>query len=66
MARSLKFVLFIVGIIGTLASAIGLAVSFGFTPGILASMPADARIYFGITLLCGLVALVSSFSRTWY
>lgn len=61
-----RAVLFVVGIITVLASLIGLAFSFNYEPAFLAALPRDLRIYFGLTLLCGLVALGSSFARALY
>lgn len=58
-----KLILFIVGIIATLASIIGLAISLGYTSGIMGALPKDVRIYFGACLLAGLVALGSMFNR---
>lgn len=61
---SAKFILFVVGVVVILASLIGLAFSFGFIPDFLEALPPDPRIYFGATLLFGLIALGYSFSRT--
>jgi len=58
-----KAILFIVGIIATLASIIGLAISFNMTSGIFRIFPSDLRIYFGACLLAGLIALGSLFNR---
>lgn len=66
MASSLKFILFIIGIIATLASILGLLITFGTVPAFAAMFPGDVRIYFGITLVCGLAALGASFSKTLY
>jgi len=53
-----KFMLFLFGLIVLAVSLIGLAFNFNFTPGIIARFPADPRIYFGITAILGLIALI--------
>jgi len=60
---SAKFVLFIVGLVVSLASIIGLIRIFNLNPEFLTSFPAEAKIYFIITLFFGLIALIYSFSR---
>lgn len=61
-----KAILFVSGIIATLAGAAGIAVSFGATSGIMAAFPSDVRIYFGACLLAGLIALGSLFNRNMF
>ena len=63
MVVSGKFILFITGLVATLASAIGMLIAFDVMPAFLAILPTDVRIYFGITLVCGFIALGTSFSR---
>ena len=58
-----KFILFIIGILVTVVSLVGLALAFNFVPAFLEVLPADSRIYFGITAVLGIIALFSSFSR---
>ena len=59
-----KLTLFVIGILVTAVSLIGLAFNFGYTPGIIGKFPADPRIYFGITAILGIIALVSSLTRS--
>ncbi len=54
-----KFILFLIGLIVLVVSAIGLGFNFGYTPGVIAQFPQDPRIYFGITAVLGLIALIS-------
>ncbi|UZE94218.1 MAG: hypothetical protein IB618_01445 [Candidatus Pacearchaeota archaeon] len=55
-----KFMLFLFGLIVLVVSLIGLAFNFGYTPGVIAQFPADPRVYFGITAIVGLIALISA------
>lgn len=61
-----KFILFAVGVLTAVVGAIGLAVSFGVTVPIIATLPEDPRIYFALTLIFGLIGVVSSFTRRGY
>jgi hypothetical protein len=63
MVVSAKFILFITGLVATLASIVGMLIAFDAMPAFLAILPTDVRIYFGITAVCGLIALGTSFSR---
>ena len=62
----LKFFVFVVGILMVIVSAIGLMISLGYLPAFIAMFPSDVRIYFGIDIFLGLVAIGLSFSRTMY
>jgi len=61
-----KAIIFIVGIIALLAGAAGLAISMGSTSGIVGALPKDVKIYFGASLLAGLIALGSLFNRNMF
>lgn len=61
-----KTILFFFGLVVLIVSLIGLAFNFGYTPGIIEQFPADPRIYFGITAILGLIALVLGITRRTY
>ena len=61
-----KAILFVSGIISALAGAVGLALSFNVTSGIMGIFPNDVRIYFGASLIAGLIALGSLFNRNMF
>ena len=58
-----KFCLFIIGVLVTIVSLIGLAFAFNYAPGFISMLPQNPKIYFGITIFLGLVAIAFSFSR---
>ena len=62
----LKFFVFVVGVLMLIVSAIGLMISLGYTPAFISILPQDLRVYFGIDIFLGLVAIGLSFSRTMY
>ena len=61
-----KFYLFIIGVLVTIISLIGLAFAFNYAPGFIAKFPQDPRVYFSITTFLGIVAIAFSFSRGHY